>query len=122
MARVKKLADDQRRALRSKLHDAVEQGGYPWDQSIRHMRQALGLTQEQFAKLFKLTKRQVASFEAGTANPTVETLARIGRPFGFEPGYIRRAPERSLHFRDEQSDEPLATVGPAGDHTAALEE
>jgi putative transcriptional regulator len=105
MARVKRLADDQRRALRSTLHDAVEQGGYPWDESIRRMRQALGLTQEQFAKAFKLTKRQVVSFEAGTANPTVETLARIGRPFGFEVGYIRRAPERVLPLPEERSDE-----------------
>ncbi len=93
MPRVRKLAGDQQRALRRALHDAVEQGGYPWDKSIRDMRQALGLTQEQFARAFKLTKRQVAGFEAGTANPTVETLARIGRPFGFEVGYIRRAPD-----------------------------
>jgi transcriptional regulator with XRE-family HTH domain len=105
MARVKKLSDVRRRALRSTLHDAVEQGGCPWDQSIRHMRLALGLTQEQFAKAFKLTKRQVAGFEAGTANPTVETLARIGRPFGFEPGYIRRAPERLLPLPEERSDD-----------------
>jgi len=95
MARVKKLPDEQRRALRNTLHDAVSQGGYPWDQSVRQMRQALGLTQAQFAKAFKLTKRQVASFEAGAANPTVETLARIGRPFGFVVGYIRRTPEPS---------------------------
>jgi transcriptional regulator with XRE-family HTH domain len=75
------------------LHDAVEQGGQPWAASIRQMRQALGLTQAQFASTFKLTRRQVAGFETGTANPTVDTLARIGRPFGFEVGYIRKPEE-----------------------------
>lgn len=104
MPRVRKLADDQRRALRGALSDTVEQGGYPWADSIRQMRQALGLTQAQFAKAFKLTRRQVAGFEAGTANPTVETLARIGRPFGFEVGYIRRAPEPAP-LPEEQSDD-----------------
>lgn len=105
MPRVRKLADDQRRALRGALHDAVEQGGHPWGDSIRQMRQALGLTQAQFAKAFKLTRRQVAGFEAGTANPTVETLARIGRPFGFAVGYIRRAPEPSPPLTEERRDD-----------------
>jgi transcriptional regulator with XRE-family HTH domain len=69
------------------------------------MRRALGLTQEQFAKAFKLTKQQVAGFEAGTANPTVATLARIGRPFGFAVGYIRRPPEPAPAVPHEPGDD-----------------
>jgi transcriptional regulator with XRE-family HTH domain len=100
MVQVRKLPDDQRRALRITLQDAVEQGGSQWTETIRQMRQTLGLTQEQFAKAFRLTKRQVVSLEAGTANPTVRTLARIGRPFGFQVGYIRREQERARRPKD----------------------
>ena len=93
MPRVKKLGADERRMLRHELHDAVADGGMPWSDAIRRMRRALGMTQHQFAKAFRLTKRQVVSFEAGTANPTTETLARLGRPFGFEVGFIKKPPQ-----------------------------
>lgn len=36
----------------------------------------------------KLTKRQLAEIEAGTANPTLATLQRIGRLFGFGVGFV----------------------------------
>ncbi|MGV7215770.1 helix-turn-helix domain-containing protein [Bradyrhizobium sp. UFLA05-112] len=52
------------------------------------MRHALGLSQPEFAKLFKLTTRQVAEIERGVANPTSETLQKIGRAFGFQIGFV----------------------------------
>lgn len=111
MARIKRLPDDERRALRTTLHDVVAQGGYPWAKSIQHMRRSLGMTQEQFAKAFRLTKRQLSKYEAGSANPTVETLERIGRPFGFEIGYIIRRvfEETSTPPRERIDDEPEAS-------------
>lgn len=35
------------------------------------------MTQEEFAKMLALTRRQVAEIEAGTANPTLETLEKM---------------------------------------------
>jgi transcriptional regulator with XRE-family HTH domain len=90
MPRVRKLGIEERRGLRHALHADVEAGGVPWSEAIRRMRVALGLTQEQFAKAFRMTKRQVSDLESGTANPTAETLVRIGRPFGYQVGYILR--------------------------------
>ena len=52
-------------------------------------RRALGMTQARFATAFGLTRVQVIDLEAGRANPTLETLNRIGRPFGFRAGFIR---------------------------------
>lgn len=46
------------------------------------------MTQEEFAKTLSLTRRQVAEIEAGTANPTLETLEKIGRLFGFGVGFV----------------------------------
>ncbi|TCZ51448.1 helix-turn-helix domain-containing protein [Roseicella aquatilis] len=52
------------------------------------MRQALGMTQARFASVFKLTRRLVVDLEAGRANPTVETLTKIGKPFGYQVGFV----------------------------------
>jgi putative transcriptional regulator len=84
----KALDEDAVRLLRAKLHDDIEAGGLPISQTIRRMREAMGLTQARFAKLFKLTERQVWELEKGRANPTAETLQRLGKPFGFQPGFI----------------------------------
>lgn len=58
--------------------------------AIREMREALGLTQAAFGEKFGLTRIQVLNLEKGTANPTRETLERIGRPFGFVLGFVSR--------------------------------
>lgn len=55
---------------------------------MAEMRHALGLSQPEFAKLFKLTTRQVADIERGATNPTAETLLKIGRAFGFQMGFV----------------------------------
>jgi len=40
-----------------------------------------------------LQKRQIAEIEAGKGNPTLPTLQKIGRLFGFEVGFIPRNPD-----------------------------
>lgn len=59
------------------------------------IRKSLGLTQAQFATLTGITKRQVAEIETGKANPTVETLQRIGSLFGFSVGFVPRGTTES---------------------------
>ena len=51
------------------------------------------MTQEQFGKAFRLTRRQVSDLETGAGNPTAETLNRIAKPFGFAVGFVPRAPK-----------------------------
>ncbi|MBY3151430.1 helix-turn-helix transcriptional regulator [Rhizobium laguerreae] len=46
------------------------------------------MTQEQFSKITGITKRQVLEIETGKANPTVETVERIARLFGFTLGFV----------------------------------
>ncbi|HCV73998.1 MAG TPA: XRE family transcriptional regulator [Agrobacterium sp.] len=60
-------------------------------EAVVEIRRGLGLTQDEFAKTLSLTRRQVAEIEAGTANPTLETLGKIGRLFGFTVGFIPKA-------------------------------
>jgi transcriptional regulator with XRE-family HTH domain len=52
------------------------------------MSRAMGLTQEEFAALLKMTWRQIAELEGGRANPTLDTLERIGRLFGLTTGFV----------------------------------
>jgi putative transcriptional regulator len=93
MPRRKPPTSEQGRELRARLHEDVERGGLPVAETVHRMREAMGLTQQRFGEVFKLTERQVWELENGKANPTIETLTRLGKPFGFQPGFVlvRRA-------------------------------
>jgi transcriptional regulator with XRE-family HTH domain len=87
----RKVPDEQQRLeLRRQLSEKARTGALALPDAIREMRLALGLTQEQFAGYFKLTRRQLQQMEADTGNPTIGTLRRIGHAFGFEVGYVPR--------------------------------
>jgi transcriptional regulator with XRE-family HTH domain len=91
MPRGKKLEPKHARDLRRQLHLSIEAGGLTVAETIRRMRGALGMTQGEFGKAFGLTTRQVWELEAGVANPTTATLSRLGRPFGFVPGFVLKS-------------------------------
>lgn len=93
MPRVRRPSPDERMEMRRALHDDVVNGRIGWQEGVRRMRQALGMTQAQFAETFRLTRRMVVEMEAGRANPTAGTLARLGRMFGFRVGFIQRPRE-----------------------------
>jgi transcriptional regulator with XRE-family HTH domain len=78
--------------LRVRLDEDIAAGGLEWSQAVKRMRQALGMTQARFAGAFKLTRRLVVDLEAGRANPTAETLAKIGKPFGYQIGFVSKTP------------------------------
>lgn len=46
------------------------------------------MTQTEFASLIGITLRQVREMESGKGNPTLETLNKIGRLFGFSVGFV----------------------------------
>lgn len=85
----------QRRAI---LADRALAGELRLPGAVREMRTALGLSQDVFARMLKLTRRQLAEIERGKANPTVDTLERIGRAFGLTLGFVpvaQRTPKES---------------------------
>jgi putative transcriptional regulator len=86
--RVRRPSIDERIDLRVGLNEDIAAGGLEWSQAVKRMRQALGMTQARFAQAFKLTRRLVVDLEAGRANPTAETLAKIGKPFGYQVGFV----------------------------------
>jgi putative transcriptional regulator len=90
MSRWKKPTKGQTIALRRQLAARSAAGDLRIPGALAEIRYALGLTQEQFAEVTGLTKRQVAEIETGKANPTLQTLEKIGRLFGFVVGFVPR--------------------------------
>lgn len=88
MSRWRKPTKEEIRARRTQIAAKARAGTLRLPHAVAEMRHAVGLTQPEFAKLFKLTTRQVADIERGVANPTAETLLKIGRAFGFQIGFV----------------------------------
>ena len=90
MPRKLPLSRDEKLARREDIARRAGEGGLCLPQAIRDIRNALGMTQGAFAEKFGLTRSQLISLEKGRANPTQETLVRIGKPFGFVLGFVPR--------------------------------
>ena len=75
---------------REKLADDAAAGKLVLPDAIKRCRVALGLTQQQFAMRFGLTRIKVSQLETGRANPTQETLMKIAAPFGLTLGFLPR--------------------------------
>lgn len=91
MARWRKPTKEEILENRRTLAERARTGDLRLPEAVVEIRRGLGLTQDEFAKTLSLTRRQVAEIEAGTANPTLETLGKIGRLFGFTVGFIPKA-------------------------------
>ncbi|WGS24018.1 MULTISPECIES: helix-turn-helix transcriptional regulator [unclassified Bradyrhizobium] len=88
MPRWRKPTKEEIRDRRAAVSAKARAGELRLPHAVAEMRHALGLSQPEFAKLFKLTTRQIAEIERGVANPTSETLQKIGRAFGFQIGFV----------------------------------
>ena len=88
MARWKKPTKEEILENRRTLAERARTGDLRLPGAVAEIRKGFGMTQEEFAKTLSLTRRQVAEIESGTANPTLETLEKIGRLFGFGVGFI----------------------------------
>lgn len=91
MAQWKKPTKDEILENRRTLAERARTGDLRLPEAVVEIRRGLGLTQDEFAKTLSLTRRQVAEIEAGAANPTLETLVKIGRLFGFAVGFVPKA-------------------------------
>jgi putative transcriptional regulator len=108
MSRWRKPTREEIRERRAAVAAKARSGELRLPHAVAEMRHALGLTQPEFAKMFKLTVRQVADIERGEANPTSDTLQKIGRAFGFQIGFV---PTKTMAPKSvEEEGEP--SVGP----------
>ncbi|MDA9489024.1 putative transcriptional regulator [Bradyrhizobium sp. USDA 3311] len=96
MPRWRKPTKEEIRNRRAAISAKARAGELRLPDAVAEMRYALGLSQPEFAKLFKLTTRQIAEIERGVANPTSQTLQKIGRAFGFQIGFVPITPIASV--------------------------
>lgn len=90
MARWKKPTREEILENRRSLAERARTGELRLPGAVAEIRKGFGMTQEEFARTLVLTRRQVAEIEAGTANPTLETMEKIGKLFGFSVGFVPR--------------------------------
>jgi|GEM_PF-4932861 len=91
MPRVKRLSQEEQMEARRAIQEKARQGRLVWPEALAEMRLALGFTQAEFAKTFRLTPRQVSDYEIGKTSPTVETVNRLSKAFGLCVGIVPRA-------------------------------
>ncbi|WP_348640311.1 helix-turn-helix transcriptional regulator [Rhizobium sp. MHM7A] len=72
--------------------ERAEAGALRYPFAVTEIRKTLGMTQEQFADLVRMTRRQIAEMERGEANPTLESMQKIGKIFGFTVGFVPKKP------------------------------
>ncbi|MBB1250571.1 helix-turn-helix domain-containing protein [Rhizobium sp. G21] len=88
MARWKKPTKEEILENRRTLAERARTGDLRLPEAVADIRKGFGMTQDEFARTLSLTRRQVAEIEAGPGNPTLETLEKIGRLFGFGVGFV----------------------------------
>ena len=78
-------------AARLALREAMQRGEVDLRQALRTARRIMGLSQTRYAELVGVAPRALMDFERGVGNPTLHTLERLGRPFGFRVSYLPEA-------------------------------
>ena len=74
---------------RKEFYSAVEAGELDLVQIIKWMRRIVGKSQIDFAKMIGIAPRIIIDLERGVGNPTLNTLNKIGKPFGLTLTFIK---------------------------------
>lgn len=86
-----KLNTEQLSRAKQALIDDLAAGQLSLGQAVRRMRAITGKNQKDFARnIVGISPRVLAEIERDEANPTVATLNKIGRPFGYQVAFTRR--------------------------------
>lgn len=73
------------------LIEAISNHELSLGEAVRRMRKISGMNQKDYAeRIVGIAPRILAKVERDEGNPTVETLNKIGRPFGYTAGFVPR--------------------------------
>lgn len=87
--RVKKpVSPDVAARRREKFYSDIAQGALTISEAVVTMRKISRLTQAEFAGHRGISVQSLKQIEAGTANPTVDTLEKISDIFGLKVGFV----------------------------------
>ena len=89
--RVKKpTAPEVAASRRAQFYADIANGTLTISQAVVTMRKISRLTQIEFARHRGISVQSLKQIEAGTANPTVETLQKISDIFGLKIGFVAK--------------------------------
>lgn len=74
--------------LRRQLAERARDGTLVFPSAVVEIRRSVGMNQTEFAGVLGMSRRQIADIERGAANPTLETINKIGGLFGFTVGFV----------------------------------
>ncbi len=77
------------RITKEKIYEEIDSGSIPLSQALKGLRRSIGKNQIDYAKLVGVSARIIRDFEQENGNPTIDTLSKIFKPFGFRV-YLKR--------------------------------
>lgn len=86
---VRKLSEEERRQVKVSITEQLASGAITLGEGVRLMRLAVGMTQAQYAEMTGVDLRIVAAIEKGNGNPRLDTLQKLGRPYGFSISFVK---------------------------------
>lgn len=86
---MKRYSSQEMTEMKERLYDDLAGGNIDIRDATRTMRKIIGMTQAEYAKkVVKISPRILSDFERGVGNPTLDTLEKIGRPFGLKVSFL----------------------------------
>lgn len=86
---MKRYSNNEMTEMKNELYSDLARGTIDIREATRKMRKIIGMTQAEYAKkVAKISPRILSDFERGTGNPTIETLEKIGKPFGLKVSFL----------------------------------
>jgi len=90
-----KKTDDDTAAVKRTLIKSIDNNELTLGEAVRSMRKITGMSQKAYAeRIVGITLRILAEIERDEGNPTVKTLNKIGRPFGYAVGFVPKTRQR----------------------------
>lgn len=84
-------------AAKRELIAAIKNNELTLGEAVRRMRKISGMNQKAYAeRIIGIAPRILAAIERDEGNPTVDTLNKVGRPFGYRVGFVSKRGDGSL--------------------------
>lgn len=92
---VRKLQECERRKVKEEITEKLASGTITLGEGLRLMRLAAGMTQAQYAEMTGVDLRILAAVEKGKGNPRLDTLQKLGSPYGLMVSFVKPQVERT---------------------------
>ena len=88
--KIKKLDAIESMKLRQEFYEEIDNGILNLSDTLKKMRKVAGMTQTEYAKMVNITPRVLMDIERNKGNPRLDTLNKLGQPFGLELCFTRK--------------------------------